>query len=644
MIFNASFTHEIRTIYSRTYKNLGFAGERERKFLNRTQGINRTTEEEFVPQKIFYLARINLDLSVNDITHQINHRDNHFYLLGSSISQKMQDSSSFSWWNSGWSKRRAEQEKATMEEEKALHQKRLAAILRYIASMHQDVKSSGAYHRFVRPIDDDEIGEDNFFQGESSTEDGNRVLFSTNDFRKLIDVGAAESSKGDKDHSPFSFYAPKSGASNRSPTATSSGIYGFSSVFSSDKQQSGRHANDLGLWLRLKRLGLSSVVQQPSYEHDVIQNYLNEWLKESSRAYSIKNLLTIHNLDRAPDIPNTVSLRNQRLIKSFLRRYKMYLRTKLYQQTLEPIYNALFEWNQQQNENNQEIIWGLGHARMVTTDGRLINGPLLEVLVEVELAPDGALLIRPREHTGVTLNREIVAAIVASSADPSSQHAVLLKLHRAVGNLETSMLSPGQPQTYVPLLKRIALELSSGGTFHASADTVSLAPSPTRNKKNAAIDLSKLHISEAWCLYVRSKPSSVWARDANLLADRVANYGDELPLATWSLTHGSSKLEDVLHQRLSEQDLTRQAPKKTNFTNWVPSNLLLNRSSAANGESTNVAQPPVEGSNKPIFPLATSSSQDRIADLLLRQKYPAVIAEGPPGTYIICTSYLSVKG
>ena len=528
-----------------------------------------------------------------------------------------------------------------MEEEKVLHQKRLASILRYIASMHQDIKSSDAYHRFVRPIDGDEISVDDFFQGESSIEDGNRVLFSTNDFRRLIDVGAAESSKGEKDDSPFSFYAPKSGASNRSPTAS---IYGFSSVFSSDKQRSGRQLNEIGLWLRLKRLGLSSVVQQPSYEHDVIQNYLNEWLNESSRAYSIKNLLTIHNLDRAPDIPSTVSLRNQRLIKSFLRRYKMYLRTKLYQQTLEPIYNALFEWNQQQNENNQEIIWGLGHAKMVTTDGRLINGPLLEVLVEVELAPDGALLIRPREHTGVTLNREIVAAIVASSADPTSQHAVLLKLHRAVGNMETSTLSPGQPQTYVPLLKRIALELSSGGTFHASTDTSSSVPSTSpRNKKVAAIDLSKLHISEAWCLYVRSKPSSVWARDANLLADRVVNYGDELPMATWSLTHGSSKLEDVLQQRLSEEDLAKQTSQRTNFASWVPSNLLSNKSTAADGKCSIVGRPPVEGSNKPIFPLATSSSQDRIADLLLRQNYPAVIAEGPPGTYIVCTSFLSTK-
>lgn len=524
-----------------------------------------------------------------------------------------------------------------MEEEKALHRKRLATILRYIASMHRDINSSGGYtYRFVRSLDDDDNTEEDFFQCDTNTEDGNRVLFSTNDFRKLIHVDSiGDSSRNDQDCQPFSFYAPKSSATkSRDPTTLaatnrSSGFYGLSSVFASDKSRRERHENERGLWLRLKRLGPSSVVQRPNCDHHVIQNYLRDWLKESSRARSIGDLLTIHNLDRAPSIPNTVSLRNHRFIKSFLRRYRMYLRTKLYQQTLEPIYNSLFEWNQQQNENNEEIIWGLGHAKMLTSDGRLINGPLLEVLVEVELAPDGALLIRPREHTGVTLNREVVAAIVASGADTSSQHAVLSKLHRAVGNMETSILSPGQPQTYVPLLKRIALELSSGGVFKSSADTSSLITSTSSKRKAKAevIDLSKLHISEAWCLYVRSKPSSVWARDANLLADRFGNSGEFVPLATWSLTHGSSKLEDILQQSFCK-DGAKLLAKKGSVTSWVHSN-----------QETSELLVDVSH-NKPIFPLPTSESQDRIADLLLRQNYPAVIAEGPPGTYFLCLSYL----
>lgn len=77
----------------------------------------------------------------------------------------MQDANVSSWWNPAFSKRRTEKEKGIREEEKALHRKRLAAILRYIASMHHDVRSSGGYchHRFVRPVDEDEKNEEDFF-------------------------------------------------------------------------------------------------------------------------------------------------------------------------------------------------------------------------------------------------------------------------------------------------------------------------------------------------------------------------------------------------------------------------------------------------------------------------------------------------
>ena len=285
----------------------------------------------------------------------------------------MQDFSATSWWNSGWSKGRAVKKRGSVEEEKALHRKRLAAILRYIASMHQDLSSSGDYrcHCFVRLVDGDENTEEDFFQSETNTEDDNRVLFSTNDFRKLISVEAMDdksrSNQDCKEMPPFSFYAPKSsitknhGLAVSAATNRSSGLYGLSSVFTYNKSHRGRNGNEKGLWLRLKRLGPSSVIQQPNYEHPVLQNYLNSWLKESSRSCSIQDLLTIHNIDRAPSIPNTVSIRNHRFIKSFLRRYRIYLRTKLYQQTLEPIYNSLFEWNQQPILEHSVVVYYVGH-------------------------------------------------------------------------------------------------------------------------------------------------------------------------------------------------------------------------------------------------------------------------------------------
>jgi hypothetical protein len=312
-----------------------------------------------------------------------------------------------------------------------------------------------------------------------------------------------------------------------------------------------------------------------------------------------------------------------RVATGFLKRYKRYLRMRLYQQTLEPMYNRLFEWIQQQNENNEELVWGLGHAKLLTSDGLLINGPLLEVLVEVELAPDGGLLVKPRQHTGVALNREVVAALVA--ADSSAQHSVLSQLHRTVGELESTQLAPGQPTTYVTLLKRIAMEISSGGAFQASSMNAPSSPTSKKRKKSAAAN-SSLVVSEAWCLYSRSKPSSVWARDANILADHIAQperFGEMLPMATWSLTHGPSKLETFLDQQRSHQEGSASTTV-AGIAGWLSSNFIAHLPSEVDSEQAK------DGSEEKslIFPLATSESQHRIADLLLRQNYPAVLAEG----------------
>ena len=68
---------------------------------------------------------------------------------------------------------------------------------------------------------------------------------------------------------------------------------------------------------------------------------------------------------------------------------------------------------------------------------------------------------------------------------------------------------------------------------------------------------------------------------------------------------------------------------------------MMNRATQTFGVSTAAKKQSVEDddddyddrlSNKPLFPLPTSAAQNRIADLLLNQQYPAVVCEGPPGT------------
>jgi len=350
-------------------------------------------------------------------------------------------------------------------------------------------------------------------------------------------------------------------------------------------------------------------LEEPLPHHAAVQGFLDQWMQRPrNRASSYQQLLSSparinRELDKHPARP----------IRVFLKRYKRYLLTNRYQQALEPMYNRLFEWIQQQDQHNQELVWSLGHARFADpTTNTYIDGPLLDVLVEVDLAPDGALLVRPRQHTGVTLNRQVVTAL-------SNSQDVLSKWHRRISQLEASQLSPGQPATYVKILKQLTVELCPDGIFQASAKSPSaISPSSVSSRgRRQSFGENSLVVSEAWCLYSRLKPTTVWARDANLLADQLAKNQKQLSLAAWSLTHGPNVLEEVNAKGLAPSSKSPLA-QALSFWKWLP---------AAASNSSKQGKP-----CRPMFPLATSDSQNRIAHLLLDQKYPAVVTEGPPGT------------
>lgn len=455
------------------------------------------------------------------------------------------------------------------------HHRKLSQILRYIASWHQALHSGDAAndHSFVQPT---EATED-FFQSEMQQEEDSYfcgVLFSTRNFRNLMQLEAQELFSSP----PFSFYAANSSERKRGLT----GALKLKSTSTNNNHNTG------GYWLRLTRLTRAQRMTQPLPNHATVQPVLDDWVRTAPRYSSYQQLLS-----SSGQIDKLLKTNPARPVRLFLKKYKKYMLYNLYQKTLEPMYNCLFEWVQQKDQN-QELVWSLGHAKL-SMDGVYINGPLLDVLVEVELAPDGALLVKPRQHTGVTLNRQVVTAL-------SNSQNILSKWHRKIAELEANQLSPGQPSTYVSILKNLAVELCPGGSFQASAF------------KKATSD--SLVVSEAWCLYTRFKPSSVWARDATALADQIGqNHDLQLPIAAWSMTHGPNVLEEVVERTRRENQ-----SNYSRLWQWLPQ-LSFSTDSKHN-----------EARGRPIFPLATSDSQNRIAQLLLQQNYPAVVTEGPPGT------------
>lgn len=506
-----------------------------------------------------------------------------------------------------------------MEYDEGTHRKRLAQILRYIASMHHSLDVEAAGCSFVQPVEGGGCSVDtvsDFFQYENyhNKDDTDRpggVLCSTENFRRLLAMESSDSLQFASP--PFSFYAASAtqvaehkhkrtlaGAIKNTLTAAASTTTRIAAAAADDSLP------EKGCWLRITRrtsAAVSSSSSPPVVSHPDLRRYLDDWLAQTPQARSWESLLTKRRLEQAPKLPPTVSIHGGQAVKSFLRRYKKYLRRRSYQRKLEPIYNRLFEYVQNQQGNCDELVWGLGHAGMWIDDGdnKLVNGPILEVLVEVELARDGTLLVRPREHTGVALNREVIAALKADVT-------ILQQLHRTVAELEPSHLSPGQPATYVPLLKRIAVQLSSGGSFQPASTAKALR------------DLSKLTVTEAWCLYSRPKPNSVWARDATAFADQLLKPphqrgGTEfvLPKAAWSLTHGPGSLEQYHKAAFGHAAAIDQG-----VWHWISSKFL--------GKTNEIS------ARKPLFPLPSSDAQNRIADLLLCRNYPAVVCEGPPGT------------
>ena len=232
--------------------------------------------------------------------------------------------------------------------------------------------------------------------------------------------------------------------------------------------------------------------------------------------------------------------------------------------------------------------------------------------MQVELARDGALLVRPREHTGVAVNRE-VSALLASNGQR------LADLHQAVSELDPSQIAPGEPKTYIPFFKKCAVELSSGGSFHFSGK----AP-----KKS--VD-GKMIITEAWCLYSRSKPGSVWARDAMSFAKQlnVPGGGQSLPKATLALTHGPSAC-DGSQDNVKKGTGGSGSSKGGLFSRLWNEGIFL----SASTESAPAEEMDSHSKEDPIvFPLPASEAQNIIANMLLRQNFPAVVTEGPPGMF-----------
>eukprot|EP00934_Nitzschia_sp_Nitz4_P006196 Nitzschia sp. Nitz4//scaffold90_size81538//26232//31277//NITZ4_005317-RA/size81538-processed-gene-0.34-mRNA-1//1//CDS//3329560005//6186//frame0 len=508
-----------------------------------------------------------------------------------------------------WSRSGTEQQ----DEQEALHRKRVTQILRYISTMSSSATGTGNVARsFVRTIPQLDAASlfpthaamaTSYAAGEAMEEDAlpaSEVLFTIADFQRLallcnqLPGDSSQVQQGQQTTLPFSFYTRGSGA----------GMGG--------SLKKNNATEPAACWLRLTRV-VGGVWKGVAAAPPPIDEEIKAFLKQSAPKATA---ITMEQLDRLPPTSHPK-------LQRWVRRQRRYLQAQQIKKLLEPMYNHLFEWYHQKDiQADLDLIWGLGQAKYLVQedDGSytLVDGPLLEIRVEVELARDGALLVRPKEHTGVSLNQTVVGAL-GSNADAVRQ------LRQSVEALDVSSMAPGEPSTYTMLLKRMAVELSAGGTFQSSKTSPQRIQSLLRS--------GQLVVTDAWCLYSAPRPTAVWARDALALVESISNNdkkvsvspNDQLPRALWALTHGPGALDPSQDQSLQET-----AKSSLSVVSAIGS-ALGSLSSLAFSKS---APPPLPAAvpSRPRFPLPTSDAQNRIADLLLTNNYPAVVCEGPPGT------------
>ncbi len=171
------------------------------------------------------------------------------------------------------------------------------------------------------------------------------------------------------------------------------------------------------------------------------------------------------------------------------------------------IYEKLFSLHQLiQSEGAErpiELVWGVGLARWETS-GITINHPLVEALVEIEIAEDdGALRIGPRD----------VQPAIALKPFEQLENPAADTVHRVAGEHfdrlsrdPDRIFSPFARESFEPVLRYAANELSEAGTYHPDCRVdVSDRSLP---------DLSdQLIVTDTWVIFARPRSENFLVRD-----------------------------------------------------------------------------------------------------------------------------------
>jgi hypothetical protein len=170
------------------------------------------------------------------------------------------------------------------------------------------------------------------------------------------------------------------------------------------------------------------------------------------------------------------------------------------------LYQKLFEVVQLSElggaEQAIEMVWGIGLSRWIK-DGAIIDLPLIERLVEIEIdeRAAGTIRIRPRQAQAIVNLRPYEELKIEGA--PVAQDAA----RRAIASVDDDFgVSPFQRETFEPVLRACQTRLDPEGTYLPDSQIIDPAAPPPIPSPN-------LVVSDRWVFFARKRSDNFLLQD-----------------------------------------------------------------------------------------------------------------------------------
>jgi hypothetical protein len=259
------------------------------------------------------------------------------------------------------------------------------------------------------------------------------------------------------------------------------------------------------------------------------------------------------------------------------------------------LYQKLFEVVQLSElggaEQAIELVWGIGLSRWIK-DGAVIDLPLIERLVEIEIDERAAGTIRPRQAPA-TVNLRPYDELKIDGV-PVAQDAA----RRAIANAEEDIgVGPFQRETFEPVLRSCQTRLDPEGTYLPDSQHIEPDASPPPPTQN-------LVVCDRWVLFARKRSDNFLLQDLANLKASIERSPEDLPGPSRTLVMG---------------------PARTSAAPWKPLPDAMGVASGGAGP-----EPDTTPLGDLFFPKPFNDEQVEIVRRL--EVNDGVVVQGPPGT------------